>query len=155
MYVGNQTTNWSIQESMICASFTCENSRITSFSPKNVFQAVDRNDTEWVSTQGKPSTRYEELTLEASGTVYTAPANGWYTASVTLRATSASENFSSLDFINLTSQLRIRSVEANVNGQIGHYIFIPCKKGDALRVTYKGTIEDEYSFIFVYDEGVK
>ena len=62
-----------------CGTYTSDSTgRITSFNPKTTFQAVDRNDTEWASTASKPSTRYIDLTLGASGSTYTAPANGWF-----------------------------------------------------------------------------
>lgn len=53
------------------------NTSISDFNPKTTFQAVDRNDSSWLSGLGMPSNRYIDLTLGASGSKYTAPANGW------------------------------------------------------------------------------
>lgn len=52
---------------------------VTSFNPKLPFHAVDRNDSSWIAGQAMPSGRYIDLTLGASGSTYTAPANGWFT----------------------------------------------------------------------------
>ena len=41
-------------------------------------EALDYNDKSEISGWGMPSSRYINLTLGASGTVYTAPANGYF-----------------------------------------------------------------------------
>lgn len=58
--------------------FCDENYNITSFRPKTTFNAVDYSDSSWIAAQAMPSEKYIDLTLGASGTVYTAPANGYY-----------------------------------------------------------------------------
>jgi hypothetical protein len=55
--------------------------KIIAFTPKQVFHAVDYNDTEYIAHQAMPSARYIELTLGISGTRYDAPADGWFVAS--------------------------------------------------------------------------
>ena len=150
MYVGNQTTNWSIQESMICSSFTCENGRITSFSPKNVFQAVDYNDTDWASIAGKPSSRFDNLTVQARGTLYTAPANGKFT----IKATSLTQGqYVLLDVLdeNNAYLYALRIGQGNAGDYEG---FVDVAKGQKLRLIYSETLTTEF-FRFIYDKGVK
>ena len=147
MYLGNGTTDWSIQESMICGSFTCENGRITSFAPKTTFQAVDRNDTEWASTASKPSDRYVSLSVQASGTQYTAPANGWFQISG-----KATQNGG---FVILDNPQKFVSYMST--NSVGNYDrgFIPASKGNKITLLYGNyEIESEF-FKFVYDEGSK
>ena len=117
--------------------------RITSFSPKNVFQAVDRNDTEWASTAGKPSNKYVDLTLQASGTKYTAPANGWFVLS---KISTGMQ-----DIVIDLNETRWSVVNSPANGWTCA-AFVPCKKNDIVTITYsvKGATN---SFRFFYDEG--
>ena len=53
------------------------NNQITSLKPKLPFRAIDYSDKSTVSGWGMPSSKYIDLTLGATGTQYTAPANGW------------------------------------------------------------------------------
>ena len=129
-----------------CGMASFVNGRITSFALKTTFQAVDRNDTEWASTAGKPSDRYIDLTLGASGTQYTAPANGWlYLAK---KATEAGQ------YIYMGIVGDIIAVEIHSSSTEHLQAFIPCKKGKTINVTYTagGTATH---FRFIYDEGSK
>lgn len=93
---------------------------------------------------GMLSDKYVGLTLGASGTTYTAPANGWFYLSKTAGKTDA--------YISLV-----------INGAFGQTIhvpgagnqnrtFIPARKGDTLTVTYSATGETS-AFRFYYAEG--
>ena len=144
MYLGNGTTDWSIQESMICGSFTCENGRITSFSPNNTFQAVDRNDIEWASTQSKPSARYIDLTPGVSSSTYTAPANGWF------GAITQNSSMCNLHKNQLNENFCVYNMESNVISDRASYI--PVNKGDNITFYYNGSV---LQFRFYYDEGTK
>ena len=123
------------------------NGRITSFNPKTVFQAVDRNDTEWASTASKPSDRYVSLSVQASGTQYTAPANGWFQISG-----KATQNGG---FVILDNPQKFVSYMST--NSVGNYDrgFIPASKGNKITLLY-GNYEVESEFFkFVYDEGSK
>lgn len=63
----------------VCVLGVCTMTKgvISNFRPYSTFQAVDRNDTSWLSGLGMPSGKYIDLTLGAAGSRYTAPANGW------------------------------------------------------------------------------
>lgn len=52
--------------------------KVTSFTPKTTFHAVDYNDTEFIAHQAMPSNKYVNLTLPASGNTITAPADGYF-----------------------------------------------------------------------------
>ena len=146
MYIGNGTTDWSIQESMICGSFTCENSRITSFNPNHAFQSVDINNTEWASIAGKPSDRYVDLQLQASGAQYTAPANGW----VYINKNGSANQF--INLINVTKNFGVNNITSA--SSFGLLSIIPVNKGDIFSLDYN--LDGSTAFFrFIYDEGAK
>lgn len=120
--------------------------RITSFKLKNTFQAVDRNDTEWASTQGKPSDRYDDLTLQASGegNTYTAPANGWYL----LEKISQENQY--LAIYNDTKGYRLVNFSP-VDAQ-SITVFMPVIKGDIIHFIYTSSGATN-KFRFYYDDG--
>lgn len=133
-----------------CGHLSRESGRVTSFSPKSVFRAVDRNDTEWVSTQSKPSDRYVDLTLQANGTSYTAPANGTvYFAKqagantpVYLWIENTNSSFSNISWINSDGSSDFTSVS------------LPVAAGDVFKVYYTAKGNTNY-FRFIYDKGSK
>ena len=141
-----------------CGIASFVNGRITSFNPKNVFQSVDRNDTEWASTQGKPSDRYIDLTLQASGANYTAPANGWFYTKYTKNSETATQSmilgFSSEDidgFGNFIT-MGMNSLVTNTFYRINQ----PIKAGKKMRFSYqKANANDTIVLGFCYDEGAK
>ena len=59
------------------ASVVISSGKITSFAPKLPFRALDYSDKTKITNWSFPSDRYIDLTLGASGTTYTAPADGW------------------------------------------------------------------------------
>lgn len=84
------------------------------------------------------------LTLEASGSHYTAPANGW----VFLQGTASGSNIQ-LDLGNTKTAVGARIVLAN-SGNIGK-VLLPVNKGDIYSVYY-GSLSANI-FRFVYAEG--
>ena len=100
-----------------------------------------------LSSLGKPSNKYIGLTLGASGSTYTAPANGWFTC--VKRAASAGQ------------YLYLRTLNSNIGNQTtisnaGEYaiVTIPISAGDRCIVNYTATGEgDAERFRFVYDKG--
>lgn len=99
-----------------------------------------------LSGLGMPSSRYIDLTLGASGSTYTAPANGYFR----FAGLNAQNSARKLIINNTTS-----SLYANQSGNVvvGSYggIFIPALKGDSVVVEYSGYTS--YEFRFVYAEG--
>lgn len=92
---------------------------------------------------GKPSGRYVDLQLGASGSTYTAPANGW--AAWGGQFSTAAGNFS-LGNGSFYSQ----GTAANGAQYLG--VYIPVKKGEKFYVDY-GAVSKTVLFRFIYDEG--
>ena len=94
---------------------------------------------------GMPSDRYIDLTLGASGSNYTAPANGYFCISKISTGTN--------QFVALINDKNVRSNVYCDSGSYG-YVSIPAKKGDVVFAVYSmgGTTE---FFRFIYAEGEK
>ena len=100
------------------------------------------------SSWGFPSNKYVDLTLGASGTKYTAPANGYVTLQV--KADSASIAFCSL-FIDVSGvrTLGIRSYSYTASAE--PYVTLPVSKGQTFYATYTNC--SLVHFRFIYAEG--
>lgn len=96
-----------------------------------------------LSGLGMPSGAYEDLTLGASGTTYTAPANGWFVA----QKSSSTSGYLRLNNDNngLGYEIRTSSASTLINS-------IPVKKGQTVSVTYTLDGATTY-FRFIYAEG--
>ena len=97
-----------------------------------------------ISGYGMPSNRYIDLTLGASETRYTAPANGWFIFS---RQANANNQFGILS--NITSKIE-NGMSTYQWGSI--VCSIPAKKGDIVQINYNAAGE-LYGFKFTYTEG--
>lgn len=138
--------------SMILGNISVTNGRITSFSFKNTFQAVDRNDGEWASTASKPSDRYVDLNLQASGTTYIAPTNGWVCLD---KATGTADTFIAIEVVKKGTSEKIygtRHIAQNPAFNISD--IVPVLKGEEFKVYYNMTGATSI-FRFIYDEGSK
>lgn len=92
---------------------------------------------------GKPSDRYIDLTLDASGTTYTAPADGWFFVEKTSTAAGQWVIFT-------TANMEQESI-AHVSGNwVGG--FVPVKKGGPCQISYTAGGTTRY-FRFIFDEG--
>ena len=92
---------------------------------------------------GMPSSRYIDLTLGASGSTYTAPANGYFVVRVPFTSNQACVLF------NTTTLL---GINLNSNGAWIAYGNIPVKKNDVVQLSYNCTPS---LFRFVYAEGAE
>ena len=117
---------------------------ITSFQPKLQFRAVDYSDSSWVSAQAMPSGKYIDLTLGASGSTYTAPANGYFAIS---KPAGGTGQFHALT--NVTAHMSIAGIPNFVGA--GAEVFIPAKRNDKITVHY--TTTGTATFRFLYAEG--
>ena len=128
----------------VCAFLSADaNQKITSFTPKKAFHAVDYNDTEYIAHQAMPSGRYVDLTLGASGSSYTAPADGW----LNLRKIAHMQG----QYMELSGRVDAISV-ASYDGQ-GLSVWIPVSKGEIVKTWYSASGTTE-RFRFVYANGV-
>lgn len=122
--------------------------RVISLKPYTTFQVADKNDTEWVSAQGKPSDRYTNLSLEASGISYAAPANGrfFYEASIS--------GDSYIFMYNKKSSLSAQSI-SGLNSYKALRVSLPVGKGEEVEIHYNLQGQSAQKFRFIYDEGAK
>lgn len=120
-------------------------SKILSFSGKQTIKIIDSNDTSFIAHQAMPSNRYIDLTLGASGTTYTAPADGYV---YLWKETDATNQFITLT--NNSNGLAIHQWVSLAGGGCAGYV--PVKKGDIVSITYTagGTTN---VFRFIYAEG--
>lgn len=92
-----------------------------------------------------PSNRYIDLTLGASGSKYTAPANGWFAI-----GKQAGVNNAYIDMYNSTKAFR-KQENIPISTVYG-FCFIPCSKNDVILVNYNASGTLSY-FRFIYAEG--
>ena len=109
-------------------------------------QLATKTDMLQASGAGMPSSKYINLTLGASGSTYTAPANGWF--SMTLQPKGA--GIVSLD--NLTTRLYN---QIYVTTQVAVQLYIPAKRGDVVKIEYLSKTSDaSLNYLtFIYAEG--
>ena len=137
----------------IFAELGFESGKITSWKPYTVDSVANSNASNfsqsgrsYLSGLGMPSNRYIDLTLGASGSNYTAPANGWFS----LRKSSSS---SSRQFLSFTGSNMNLTNECYLTGAAIGSIF-PCEKGERVSISY--TLGgDTLLFRFIYAEGEK
>ena len=106
---------------------------------------LTRSDKPEISGWSMPSSKYIDLTLGATGTIYIAPANGYFT--IGKRVSAVSQQLALYDPNTLMA-----------SGQMGHVVnqmlrvWLPVAKGDGIRCTYDagGALE---VFRFIYAEG--
>ena len=127
-------------------AITQADNRFTSFTPKQTFHALDYNDSSTIAGWAMPSNRYVDLTLGASGTTYTAPANGWVFFA---KASGSSGQFNSIT--NSTSGGLRSDCDASNSGRWAT-VNCPVKKGDIFSVEYTTSGETK-RFRFIYAEG--
>ena len=88
-----------------------------------------------------PSSRYDSLTLGASGSVYIAPANGYFTYLATSSAAG--------QYVNIYSS-KIGSMHTGMGSSTSYKGFIPVQKGGSVSFGYTMNVSE---FHFVYAEG--
>lgn len=91
-----------------------------------------------------PSGTYDNLTLGASGSTYTAPANGYFSLS---KVASSATQYSCL--ANETTGYKINTAGV-ANDPMG--VFLPVKKGDVITAWYTATGSVQW-FRFIYAQG--
>ena len=98
---------------------------------------------------GMPSNRYIDLTLGASGSTYTAPANGYFC----LKGNSGINGNFQISFYNQTANFRQTVSDNNWADWVSTYI--PAKKGDVANLLYTNVTAASHSFLFIYAEGAE
>lgn len=127
------------------------NGVLSNFKPYQVDSVANSNASNfsqagrsYLSGLGMPSNRYIDLTLGASGSSYTAPANGYFV--VTATSTSASRAL-----VIFEKSHGICNGDHSYSSETGLLCFVPCQKGKSTSLIYGGaTITGLW---FVYAEG--
>lgn len=102
-----------------------------------------------ISGYAMPSNRYTDLSLGASDSTYTAPANGYFYLN---RFGNNNAAFATL--LNDTAKFALRCCATSITTGMQLPVYIPCKKGDVIRVNYYETSTSSSSaFRFIYAEG--
>ena len=126
-----------------CGNTIAEFYRPVSFKTKQAFRAVDYNDTEFIAHQAMPSGTIVDLSVGASGTTYTAPADGY----VVVFGKTTSSNDCYLDLMSSNS----RYITHCYTPAIGLAVTIPVAKSDTFVLSY--AYMDQLRFQFVYANG--
>lgn len=93
------------------------------------FTNVNNVGTSTAASWGMPSSTYTDLTLGASGSTYTAPANGWFYVLKDVGSTTDSY----LRFNNLTKDYEQEAIQRS---GFGFADIFPVSKNDVIRITY-------------------
>lgn len=99
--------------------------------------------TSFISGQSMPSSRYEDLTVAASDSSYTAPANGWVVGSARL---GGAGRVLQIYGTNIVSSVIFSSTSGNI-----YTVSVPVKKGEEFKFGYGGATN--VSLQFIYAEG--
>ena len=98
-----------------------------------------------ISGYPMPSDKYIDLTLGASGTQYTAPANGWFNVS-------GLGSSSNLGYVFMWCEETSIRMEAPCSSGLGVNLSLPVKKGDVMTITY-AYLKTGAVLRFTYAEG--
>ena len=150
-----ESNKWGIVNSLFLRCFVAyhdyiydTNTKINTFTGiriKQSFRALDYSDKPKVSAWALPSNKYIDLTLGASGSSYTAPANGWVVARIKAGSTSS--------FLQLNNPTTVLQDYSNIN-IVGFRAsgMLPVQKGQVFSFGY-GTNDTVEIFRFIYAEG--
>lgn len=104
---------------------------------------VTASGKEFISTQGKPGDSYDDLTFGATGSTYTAPANGWAAWGGQFSTAAGNLSIGNNSFYS-------QGTATSGAQYIG--VYIPVKKGEKFYVNY-GAVSKTVLFRFIYDKG--
>lgn len=123
------------------ATLTFNNSTYAKITSLNTFETVDllkRTDRFDISSWTMPSSAYEDLTLGASGSTYTAPAAGW----VWINGVSTGQ----YGWVQAVSEVGNGQLARGANNAIQCYV--PVRAGGTFRVWYNDINLDYFRFIY-------
>lgn len=107
-----------------------------------------------VANYAMPSEKYVDLEFGASGTIYTAPANGWFYARGGTATTANGYHDISLSVGGTTVLTAIYvSMGHLMSGNTVVYALVPVKKGQQVTLSYYTSLTREKLIRFIYAEG--
>lgn len=134
--------SWVISRStVVYGYFDTVSNKITGFETKQSFRALDYGDTEYIAHQAMPSSKSIKLTLGASGSTYTAPADGWLHCVLDVSANG---------YLNI--QDNYYHIGNTSSGYVGG--LVPVRKGQNIFIFYANRISTVV-FSFKYAEGAQ
>ena len=141
---------WNKKTSCVLGITTETAGKIDSFSRKQVFRAVDYSDTEYIAHQAMPTNKYTDFTMGATGTLYTAPADGYIYIRRT--ATTAGKYLAIIKYLEGNVAYEASVMWAVAAGDL--YVNAQISKGEQFAVTYnaEGGGGSEF-FRFIYANG--
>lgn len=142
--VMHSSDDWAVS---LVASCTLTAGKISNWNAKTVFHAVDYSDTRFIANQAMPSDKHINLTLGASDTSYTAPADGWF--SIAKMSTDTGQRIQM--FCAITGLNTSATAAASGNNV---RCFLPVKKNDIVKIIYDTSGSLAY-FYFIYAKGAQ
>lgn len=106
---------------------------------------------EYIANQAMPSDSYTDLTLGASGTNYTAPADGWFFIH---KAGDGSGQYLTVVNYGQINFDKFQYIGYDITGGAQLTCLMPVKKGDSVRIGYS-LGGQTYSFRFIYAQGAQ
>ena len=138
-YTNNQGQTWTKYNFILCGKFFIDTDGIYSMNCYEPISLLDRNDTQFIASQAYPSNKYIDLTLGASGTYYTAPANGYFI--LAWHGDNSTDSYVSL---------LVDSYEVDHHENTGNYAtnLIPILKGKSVGIYYRNIVVRYFRFIY-------
>lgn len=139
---------WRIDRYIVYAGyFTADGTRVTKLNVKPVFSTLDYNNTRYIGHQAMPSNKFTAMTLGSSGSMYTAPVDGWFFIAKSSNAVN--------QYINIVNETTGFSTAYNppVSGT-NCRLFLPATKGDVVSISYNLSGSTNL-FRFIYTNGSK
>ncbi|MBO5739005.1 phage tail protein [bacterium] len=145
------TTDDEVRDLCIVGDISITSGVITSITPYKTFKAVNKSsDKQWLSSLSLPSEKYIDYTLGERGTIYLAPANGWFAIRKDAGFINAQVSLAVWNFDETFEFFRTTMSSPAENIQIA--FFVPILKGQKLAVDYDATGLTLY-FRFIYAQG--
>lgn len=142
----NDSPNWKQKNLIPCFNYSVNQGTVTQFKGYEVSKFNSYQDFE-LAEKPLPSNNFINLTLGASGTIYTVPANGWINMSVNLAVNNYMAFFNK-NSVNVSELINMQSAGINQNYTIG----FPIRAGQKFRVQYSA-YNNLNSFRFYFAQG--
>ena len=136
---------WADRKRCFLGTIHATSGKIDELNQKTVFKAVDYSNTAFIAHQAMPSGKYSDLTLGASGSTYTAPADGYYY----LRKSGTAQN----QYIYMSGGGLAQDVFCPLSNGGTRSIWLPVKNRTVVTVSYNADGATS-AFRFIFAEGV-